>query len=113
MLYFEPYANIGETLLALFYDEDVEQNIIQSKDAFSISPCFLRRKNKMIHMLNVADADLCELEKIPACQSNESLLILHIIEQWRADKQNGGGEGSFSDLRETFDQYSIFNGLYC
>ena len=110
MLYFEPYANIGETLLASFYDEDVEQNIIQSKDAFSISPCFLRRKNKMIRMLNVADADLCELEKIPACQTNQSLLILHIIEQWRTDKQNGGGKGSFSDLRETFDQYSIFNG---
>ena len=69
LLYFEPYANIGETLLASFYDEDVEQNIVQSKDAFSISPCFLRRKNKMIRMLNVADANLCELERIPAVKA--------------------------------------------
>ena len=109
LLFFEPYTNFGESLLASFYDANSEQ-VIQSSDSLNISPCFLHRKDKMVRMMDVSAADLGELEKLPACQNNQSLLIVNIIDQWKTDKENGGDKGSFSDLRETFDRYSIFNG---
>ena len=108
LLFFEPYSSIGERLLLLICDDHEKCNKeIPSNIVLKISECFHGlRKDRLQHMLNVSKVERGDLEAESSVQYNPQLLGHHIIEKWKVSTQNG----SYSELRKAFDQYSIFNG---
>ena len=108
LLFFEPYSSIGERLLLLICDDHEKCNKEIPPDiVLKISECFHElRKDRLQHMLSVSKVERGDLEAESSVQYNPHLLGHHIIERWKVSTQNG----SYSELRKAFDQYSIFNG---
>ena len=108
LLFFEPYSGIGERLLLLICDDHEKCNKEIPPDiVLKISECFHElRKDRLQHMLNVSKVEMGDLEAESSVQYNPQLLGHHIIEKWKVSTQNG----SYSELRKAFDQYSVFNG---
>ena len=107
LLYFEPFAGIGENLLSLICVDHEESNKeIPSDKVLSISEHFHDRVDKLQYMLNVSKVQMGDLEAKDSVQDNSKLLVFHIFDRWKVSTQNG----SYSELRKAFDQYSIFNG---
>ena len=103
VLFFEPYSGIGERLLSLLYKNNEEE--IPSNNVLKLSQCFSNRKDKLEYMLNASPVDSGDIQAHPVCQKNPELIPHYVIEHWKLSTR----KGSYSDLKEAFDKYSIFS----
>ena len=104
VLFFEPYSGMGEDLLSALYKKNEEE--MPSDYVLKLSQLFSTRKDKLECVLNVSPVDIGDIHAHQMCQKNPELIPQRVIEHWKISTR----KGSYSDLREAFDRYSIFSG---
>ena len=104
VLFFEPYSGMGEDLLSALYKKNEEE--MPSDYVLKLSQLFSTRKDKLECVLSVSPVDSGDIHAHQVCQKNPELIPQRVIEHWKISTR----KGSYSDLREAFDRYSIFSG---
>ena len=104
VLFFEPYSGMGEDLLSALYEKNEEE--MPSDYVLKLSQLFSTRKDKLECVLNISPVDIGDIHAHQVCQKNPELIPHRVIEHWKISTR----KGSYSDLREAFDRYSVFSG---
>ncbi len=104
LLYFEPYAHLGEQILLELFSE--EQPHCEKK----VTDYFLYRIADRVHEKKEAFRKLLKpsatLLKERVSRAPPTYELVHIIQLWRdLDEQ-----GSYQSLRKKLDQFSVFAG---
>ena len=95
---FEPYAEIGLSMLKNMYSDHVNKLSDQALESLS---CSLSKKYDLFS--KIFGLTPHSLSTIPSSPTPEDLLT--VLQQWR-----DGCEGTYKCLKEKLDQYSIFAG---
>ena len=106
LLYFEPYAGIGKGLLSKLY---LQSNHKVTRDFLhEVSERCPTKYHKFAVVLDVPPSDIRAFMDEPSCKNNPAFLLLHVFDQsWRGSRAE---KGTYQELREKFDKYSIFCG---
>ena len=105
LLHFEPYSALGKSLLTSLFDPENTKEKVPPKVLQEISSSRHHALLNFVCMLEVRHEEfLMQQRQWPG---HPSKVLLHIFEYWQMTKNNGG---TYQELREQFDKYSIFCG---
>ena len=105
LLYFEPYSTLGKSLLISLFDPENSCKKIPTEVLLKISHLRHRALQYFVCMLQVPNEELLMHQE--TWRDHPSFILHHILEYWQDTKSNGG---TYQELREEFDKYSIFCG---
>jgi len=105
LLHFEPYSALGKSLLTSVFDPDNSNKKVPTDVLLQISKLRHPSLQCFVHMLQVPNEE--RLMKQQKWQGHPSFVLHHVFEYWQDTKINGG---TYQELREEFDKYSIFYG---
>ena len=106
LLFFEPYADLGESILCEFFDKERPNYHEEIRDEFlyRIADKVLKKMNFFIELFETSPSRLDN--EVDMAPSGETHKFVRVFQIWR-DAQE---EGSRSDLRKMLDQFSVFAG---
>ena len=106
LLFFEPYADLGESILCEFFDKERPNYHEKIGDEFlyRIADKVLKKMNFFIELFETSPSRLDN--EVDMAPSGETHKFVRVFQIWR-DAQE---EGSRSDLRKMLDQFSVFAG---
>ena len=102
LLYFEPYSTLGKDLLTSFFDPE---NRVPTEVLLKILSLRHRALQRFVYMLQVPNSELSMYQE--TWRDSSTIVLHHVFEYWQHLKSNGG---TYQELREEFDKYSIFCG---
>ena len=105
LLYFEPYSKLGKHLLTSVFDPKSSNNKVPSDILLEISSMNHHALRYFVCMLQVPNNEFSMRQE--QWQHQPSIVLHHVFEYWQAKKIK---EGTYQELREEFDKYSIFCG---
>ena len=105
LLYFEPYSTLGKDLLTSVFDPENSNKKVPTEVLLKISSLRHRALQCFACLLHVPNEELLMHQK--TWEGHPSFILHHVFEYWQDLKSNGG---TYQELREEFDKYSIFCG---
>jgi len=105
LLYFEPYSTLGKELLNFIFDSENNDKKVPTETLLKISTLRHPALQHFTHMLQVPCNEVAFYQE--TWQKHPSFVLHHVFEYWQGLKTNGG---TFLELQEEFDKYSIFCG---
>ena len=110
LLFFEPYADLGEQILEEFFDtvasqEITDEFIYRIADKYDIAKCLLKKMENLIAILELSPSKL-RVSNPQHCFDDIHKLA-RVFKLWRDEM---GKEGTRTNLRKKLDQFSVFAG---
>jgi len=105
LLYFEPYSTLGKDLLTSIFDPENSTKEVPTEVLLKISSLRHRGLQQFVYMLQVPNSELSMYQE--TWRDSSTIVLHHVFEYWQCLKSNGG---TYQELREEFDKYSIFCG---
>ena len=106
LLYFEPYSTLGEDLLSSLFHPDNCNKELPSEFLMKISTLRYPALQHFINMLQIPPTEVSMYHE--TWPRNPPIVLHHVLDQaWKSRKAGGG---TYQELREDFDKYSIFCG---
>ena len=106
LLYFEPYSTLGEDLLSSLFHPDNCNKVLPSEFLMKISTLRYPALQHFISMLQIPPTEVSIYHG--NWPRNPPVVLHHVLDQ--AWKSRRAGGGTYQELREEFDKYSIFCG---
>ena len=103
LLYFEPYAHLGEYILRELFDKENFERMVSNEFLYRIADCVYQKKDKFIEILK-PPATLLH-DRIRQASQGPTHELVEVFKIWREQS-----EGSYQCLRRELDQFSIFAG---
>ena len=110
LLFFEPYADLGEQILQEFFDTVTSQEITNEfvyriAEKYDIAKCLLKKMDNLIAILELPPSKIHVAN--PQHPPGDIHKLAQVFKLWR-DRM--GKEGTRVNLRKKLDQFSIFAG---
>ena len=110
LLFFEPYADLGEQILQEFFDTVTSQEIMDDfiyriAKKYDIAKCLLKKIENLIAILELPPSTIHVAN--PQHPPGDIHKLARVFKLWRDEM---GKEGTIVNLRKKLDQFSVFAG---